>query len=104
MNQLGLPDRRLLHDRSPDIASCQRIIVQEYHRGVAAVARRTLVLRGVYRMGRFGSNLAILLGMELPDPVFVGIVMMLVGSVLVVASLILERIHDARLEAEMLDE
>ena len=55
-------------------------------------------------MGRFGSNLAILLGMELPDPVFVGIVMMLVGSVLVVASLILERIQDARLEAEMLDE
>jgi len=45
-----------------------------------------------------------LLGMELPDPVFVGIVMMLVGSVLVVASLILERIQDARLEAEMLDE
>jgi len=42
--------------------------------------------------------------MELPDPVFVGIVMMLVGSVLVVASLILERIQDARLEAEMLDE
>lgn len=45
-----------------------------------------------------------LLGLQLPDPVFVGIVMVITGSVLVVVSLVLERIHDARLEATMLDD
>lgn len=53
---------------------------------------------GTIRTWRF------LLSLELPDPVFVGIVMMIAGSVLVIASLILERIHDARLEAEMLND
>lgn len=53
---------------------------------------------GTIRTWRF------LLSLELPEPVLVGIVMMIAGSVLVIASLIMERIHDARLEAEMLDD
>lgn len=53
---------------------------------------------GTIRTWRF------LLSLELPDPVFIGIVMMIAGSVLVIASLIIERIQDARLEAHLLDD
>ena len=53
---------------------------------------------GTIRTWRFLQSL------ELPDPVFVGIVMMIAGSVLVVASLIIERVRDARLEAALLDD
>jgi len=53
---------------------------------------------GTIRTWRF------LLSLELPDPVFIGIVMMIAGSVLVITSLIIERIQDARLEAHLLDD
>ena len=45
-----------------------------------------------------------LLSLRLPDPVFIGLVCMLAGSVIVVITLIVERIHDAREEAGLLDE
>lgn len=53
---------------------------------------------GTVRMWQF------LLSLELPEPVLVGIVMIIAGCILVFASLIMERVHDARLEAEMLNE
>lgn len=49
---------------------------------------------GTVRTWRF------LIGLQLPDPVLIGIVLMLVGGVLIVASLIVERIQDARKETD----
>jgi hypothetical protein len=53
---------------------------------------------GTVRTWRF------LLRLQLPDPVFVGLVMMLAGSVIVVITLVVERIHDAREEVGLQDE
>ncbi len=51
---------------------------------------------GTIRTWRF------LLSLQLPDPVFIGIVMMLIGGVLVVGTFIVERVQDARDEATWL--
>jgi hypothetical protein len=40
----------------------------------------------------------------LPEPVFIGLVLLLAGCVLVVITLVAERIHDAREEVGLLDE
>ncbi len=53
---------------------------------------------GTVRTWRF------LLGLDLPSQVFAGIIIILIGSVLVVASLILERIADSKLEKGLHDE
>ena len=53
---------------------------------------------GTIRTWRF------LLSLRLPDPVFVGLVLMLAGCVLVVITLVVERIHDAREEVGLQDE
>ena len=53
---------------------------------------------GTVRTWRF------LLSLQLPDPVFVGLVLMLAGCVLVVITLVVERIHDAREEVGLQDE
>jgi len=44
----------------------------------------------------------LLLSLQLPKPVLIGIVMMLVGMALLVISLIIERVHDAKVEADLL--
>ncbi|MDE2996129.1 MAG: hypothetical protein OXT73_05245 [Bacteroidota bacterium] len=54
--------------------------------------------QGTVRTWRF------LLSLELPDPLFIGLVLMLAGSILVVTTLIVERIHDAREEAGFLND
>lgn len=53
---------------------------------------------GTVRTWRF------LLSLQLPDPVFVGLVLMLAGCVLVVITFIVERIHDAHEEVGLQDE
>lgn len=45
-----------------------------------------------------------LLSLQLPGPVLIGIVMMLIGLILVMASLILERMKDAKMEGDLLHE
>lgn len=54
--------------------------------------------QGTLRTWRF------LLSLRLPDPVFIGLVMMLAGSVIVVITLVVERIRDAREEVGLQDE
>lgn len=46
----------------------------------------------------------LLLSLQLPRPVLIGVALMLAGSVIVIITLIVERIHDAREEAGLLDE
>jgi len=53
---------------------------------------------GTIRTWRF------LLSLQLPKPVLVGIVMMMIGAVLIVASLIIERVQDAKEEADLLQD
>lgn len=50
---------------------------------------------GTIRTWRF------LLSLQLPRPVLIGIVMMLTGFIFVMASLIMERMQDAKMETEL---